>query len=375
VITSICVVFVGSKPPTPEWLKEKARPLIVCKEKVQKALQWLKIHNHLYVDVLIDQQALDSLPASDILPFHIQQIIPNAGIDSSTSDYVPGSSLPLDQQTSVPQLSDILSPLPSSSPFQSVVVSDVDGNAPSNALRAAALRHLSTAGSNYIEIPHGPKPENEFKNPHLFPMMYPTLFPYSLGGMEDLRRRSRLGFRRHIKHLFCLADRRFQEHYSFLFTAFNMIQRRAILLKTHYKAERPNFDSIAARFGAVSPVAVHTVSERVASGDFTTANTDEERRALRLMKEVNIINSCVPGSSQSKLVMRNQIRALMVEKGMPSFYITINPADVYNPLVKFLAGSEIDIDQLSPADIPNYVDEAVTIAKNRTSPLSSSIFT
>jgi hypothetical protein len=54
----------------------------------------------------------------------------------------------------------------------------------------------------------------------------------------------------------------------------------------------------------------------------------------------------------------------MVEKGMPSFYITINPADVYNPLVKFLAGSEIDIDQLSPADIPNYVDEAVTIAKN-----------
>jgi hypothetical protein len=44
----------------------------------------------------------------------------------------------------------------------------------------------------------------------------------------------------------------------------------------------------------------------------------------------------------------------MVEKGMPSFYITINPEDVYNPLVKFLAGDEINIDSMSPQDVPNY---------------------
>jgi hypothetical protein len=94
VITPICVSFVGSKPPTPEWLKEKAKPLIMRKEKVQNALRWLKINNHLYADVAIDQGALDELPAGDMLPFPIQQIIPNAGINSSTSDCVPGSSIP-----------------------------------------------------------------------------------------------------------------------------------------------------------------------------------------------------------------------------------------------------------------------------------------
>lgn len=117
VITPICVIFVGSKPPTPEWLKDKARPLIVRKEKVQKALNWLKTHNHLYADIPIDQKALDDLPSEDILPFHIQHVIPNAGIDSTTSDYVPGSSLPAHLPALDPKLTDILSPPPSTIPF------------------------------------------------------------------------------------------------------------------------------------------------------------------------------------------------------------------------------------------------------------------
>jgi hypothetical protein len=54
----------------------------------------------------------------------------------------------------------------------------------------------------------------------------------------------------------------------------------------------------------------------------------------------------------------------MIEKGLPSFYITINPADVFNPVVKFLAGSEIDVDKLLPEDVPNYWDQSVLIAKN-----------
>jgi hypothetical protein len=88
VITPICVIFVGPKPPSPEWLKTKARPLIVRKEKVQRALNWLKSNNHLYADIPIDQKALEDLPSDDILPFHIQHVIPNAGIDSSSVSYV-----------------------------------------------------------------------------------------------------------------------------------------------------------------------------------------------------------------------------------------------------------------------------------------------
>jgi hypothetical protein len=66
----------------------------------------------------------------------------------------------------------------------------------------------------------------------------------------------------------------------------------------------------------------------MANGDTKTANNPEERRVLKLMQEVNVITAHVEGSSQSKLVMRNQICGLMIEKGLPSFYLTMNPADV-----------------------------------------------
>jgi len=90
------------------------------------------------------------------------------------------------------------------------------------------------------------------------------------------------------------------------------------------------------------------------------------RRAphLRLMKEVNIINSHVPRSSATQLNMRNEICALILDKGLPTFYITINPVDVYNPLVKFLAGADIDIDHLLPEQVPNYMEQSTLIAKN-----------
>ena len=62
--------------------------------------------------------------------------------------------------------------------------------------------------------------------------------------------------------------------------------------------------------------------------------------------------------------MRNEIRALIMRHGLPTFYLTINPADVYNPLVKFLAGDDIDIDNLLPEQVPNYLEQSILIAKN-----------
>jgi hypothetical protein len=78
--------------------------------------------------------------------------------------------------------------------FESVVVTDVKGHESSRVLRKAATRHLNKPGGNYLELRHDPTPVNEFNNPDLFPLIYQTLFPYGLGGVEDKRRRTRLSF-------------------------------------------------------------------------------------------------------------------------------------------------------------------------------------
>jgi hypothetical protein len=143
-----------------------------------------------------------------------------------------------------------------------------------------------------------------------------------------------------------------------------VLQRRQVLLRTSFKVKGKNFGRVAAQFVIVSPKAIHLVSERIANGDTKTANNAEERRVLKLMQEVNVINAHVEGSAQSKLVMRNQIRGLMIENGFPSFYLNINPADVYNPPVKFLAGDEIDLDKLTLNAVPDYFDQSCLVAKN-----------
>ena len=94
------------------------------------------------------------------------------------------------------------------------------------------------------------------------------------------------------------------------------------------------------------------------------AHNDKERKVLQLMKEVKVITSSVLGSLASRLAMCNKIHGMMTELGMPSFYIMINPADVYNLLVKFLAGDEIDIDNLLPKQVPKYWDQSILIARN-----------
>lgn len=61
--------------------------------------------------------------------------------------------------------------------------------------------------------------------------------------------------------------------------------------------------------------------------------------------------------------MHNEIRSLIIDQGVPHFYVTINPADVYNPLVRFLAGSDINVDRCLPKD-HDYHKQAMLVAKN-----------
>ena len=392
ILTPLCVLFIGSSPPTPEWLREKAKPLCVRREKVRSALVWLKKNNPLYCDIDINHTVLDSLEDEQVLPFHVEHVLPSDasqtltsrydGLDSENTGNLDNNSVPATVHTATSDLSNLSNDAhmqPSEYindsdagsielesidlPFQNVVITDVEGHAPANELRSAALRHVKKGGG-YIQIPHDPTPVNEFFNPNLFPMIYPTLFPYGVGGFENKNRKKALSMKRHVKHLFSLSDRRFQEHYSFLFTVFNILQRRTVLLHTSLKTRKASFPIIAKDFASVSPETIHIVTERISRGDSVTANNSEERKVLNLMKQVTAVTSNVPGTSASRVAMRNEIRGLMIEKGMPSFFITINPADIYNPLVKFLGGADIDIDNLLPEQVPKYMEQSILVAKN-----------
>jgi len=372
-LTFICVIFVGSSRVTKEWLREKAKPLVVRREKVRNALTWLKANNPLYKDVDIDHRNLEELPLDDVLPYHVECVADSEAQEALVSRYdnMDVQQASMASATSAMRTDGVSATGPDANAggdgttrFESVVVADVDAHTPMNQLRAAAVRHAKTKGKPFVQVAHGATPMNEFFNVDLFPMLYPTLFPYGCGGFEERMRSKRISLKEHAKYLFSLTDRRFQTHHSFLFTVFNILQRRALLLGCSLKVKRATFGQFARSFSSVSSEAVASVLERIESGGKVAAETEEERKVLRLMKEVNLITTKVPGSSAARVAMRNEIRALTMSHGMPSFYVTINPADGHNPIVKFLAGADIDIDNMLMDDVPNYWEQAVLLSSN-----------
>ena len=366
-ITSpICVLFIGAHPPSTQWLREKAKPLAVRGNKVRQALLWLKAHNRLYKNIEIDEGLLTHLDSDPVLPFHVEHVTPSLAMERSTDGYDPSQGLSFETSDTgnldsfVPTNSTDVNP---EVLFASVLITDVDNAVSSSQLAAAAIRHLRRKGGGYLQIPHQPQPSNEFSNPDLFPMLYPTLFPYGIGGFDDNNRRVTVSMRRQVKHLLQLHDRRFQEHYSFLFTAFNILQHHEMLLQVGLKAKKKNFNSVASYFGRVSTEAIHAVADRIANGDHQTANTSEEQQVLELMKQVNTVSLHIQGSAASKAIRRSELKALMIDQGLPSFYLTINPSDVHNPLVRFLAGSDINIDTVLPTDYNNF-SQTMLVSKN-----------
>ncbi|KAF9001046.1 hypothetical protein BDZ89DRAFT_899613, partial [Hymenopellis radicata] len=104
-------------------------------------------------------------------------------------------------------------------------------------------------------------------------------------------------------------------------------------LHTHLKTKKLHFKQVAERFVNVSAETLRLVAERQSKGDFSEARTREEQEAHDLLSEVKAVTQHVPGSASSKTVMRNEIRGLIMDKGVPNFYVTINPADVYSPVL------------------------------------------
>ncbi|KAI9067033.1 hypothetical protein FKP32DRAFT_1564557, partial [Trametes sanguinea] len=194
ILAPICVIFVGSRMPSKEWLVQKAKPLVVRRGYVLAALRWLQAHNPLYKDVTVDDNRISALPEHGILPHDVQHLQSDESTTSVTDRYDTGSLEHIEDIS----LRDIDR---RDVPFHKVVLTDVDGRAPASELRAAALRHVKHKGGGYVEVPHVAEPVNEFCNPSLFPMIYPTLFPYGIGGFEDKCRSRALSLRRHVRHL------------------------------------------------------------------------------------------------------------------------------------------------------------------------------
>lgn len=357
IVQYVCVVFIGSQMPEKEWFETYATPLAVRPDRIRRALEWLKANNRLYADIELNEDCLRQLPTDGrLLPFHYELVDPSEARDSATSRYDSNENSS-ETRDGIAQGNEI--------PFSTVVMSNVGENTKSNELREAAAAHLRVKKAPVITMPHDPTFANEFDNPALFPSLYPTLFPYGLGGFEDATRRHTLSLKNHVRCLLSLADDRFRVHRSFLFTAFNILQRRSMLRSVAFKTRHSWFRRIAEELNGISAELLERVTVRSESDTWAVdARTEEEVKAFQLMNNVHSVTRMVDGSNSGRLSMRNEIRGQTITQGVPNIFATINPADVHNPIIKLLAGADIDVDNLLPEQVPQYWEQARLVSRN-----------
>ena len=353
----MCVIFVGSQPPSREWLLEHAKPLVVRPAKIRAALVKLIEINPLYSDVRLNEDVLRSLDPVGLAPVQIDVHTPSTAEEAQGSHYddCDTSDIPIEPSGEDSEEFETL--------MENVGIANLDMNhVSSNAMKAAALKHLKDGGG-YLAVQHGSQPVSEYDDENLFPLLYPTLFPYGTGGFSKCQK-TKLSFEALGQHYLGLFDKRFQEHYSFMFVFFNMIQQRVASQQTNLRASRVDFNMIASDLVNVSNDAIQAVIDHLSKGDSITAKTPEEATVLKLMRDVQTVSSNIPGSAATRIAMWNEIRGLILRLGLPSFYVTINPADIYNPIVHFMSGHDFDLNNMLPEDVPHLHEQKKFVAKN-----------
>lgn len=208
-------------------------------------------------------------------------------------------------------------------------------------------------------VPHGRKPANEYFNSELLLGIFPTLFPYGCGGLEDSSRPIKINFREHLKYLLSYADHRFEENNSFIYVVFNILQRRTACFQAQLLTTRPYFQQSAQLIQSLTSADVATALANISKGTYSKVG---DQKIQTLMKHLRVVGGHVMGSAHSRSTLRIKIHSLCFYLGLPSLFITINPADIHSPVALYFAGVNLDLDKILPEALGTSYERAQTIA-------------
>jgi len=211
-------------------------------------------------------------------------------------------------------------------------------------------------------IPRGSAPGNEYNNPTLLLGLYPTLFPYGAGGFEDTSRPTKISFKKQIQYLLTYSDRRFEEHHSFIFIVFNMLQRREACLHARLMTSKPYFSKTADQIVSVNADDVKEVLSSFEKNKMNIRSHNPQMHAL--LSQVKAVGGKVMGSAHSRSLLRSQIHGLIFNQGLPSIFLTINPADINSRIALYFAGVNLDLDAIIPNNLPSTYQRAEIIASH-----------
>ena len=323
----LAFVFLGSARPTEEDLQRT--PMLVRRNHVAKALEWLKLNHVDYADLNISKRNLETYPISGV----------PVVIDYKKTNEDEGNKIPSAMSKFDTEIEEGTTEGPC--PFTIHGLTGEEYSTLSIAgLKVRALEHLDKNGIS-VGFRHEVQPESIYNNPQAYPQMFPWLFPHGLGGIGQPQFKSVFSAKAHKKWLLMYHDKRFQNDLYFPMIAFNHEQLKDSSTGSFLLTKRKNFASVAKQLISLKPGILEAISKRMASGEYVKPVTDEEKKCFTVLDNLDVIGGSVKGSITSKKRMRNEIWSLVAFKGAPSWFITFSPADNKHPICLYYADKDI----------------------------------
>ena len=118
-----------------------------------------------------------------------------------------------------------------------------------------------------------------------------------------------------------------------MYLLYDRLQLQSSSLGHKLLIKRENWKSATDDIASLTVDELEDAAKAVSQG-----RTIDNLSIRQLQKHITTIGMPVSESFSQKLVFRSQIRGLSVREGMVAFWLTINPSDLRNPLVLWLAG-------------------------------------
>jgi len=321
------LAFIYTGPCRPSPADMERTPLLVRRKKVTEALEWLVLNHADYHNMDIAYDNLESYPDNG------PPVVVTYRSAFTNKDPEAVSAFDNEKEEGVEE-----GPCP-------FIVNGVTGERLNTmgptAMKALAAKHLNEDDGRVLAIGHAEKPESIYHNPQLYPMMFPWLFPYGLGGvgvvinndvnMSDLM---------HKRKLLMYHDKRFQMDAHFPLVVFNHEQIKKSTTGGYLMTEKRNFDEIADRLMNIDTGVLEDLSKRLCKGERVKPVTEDEKMCYAVLADLDHVGGHVQGSLTTKKYMRNEIWSLISYVGAPSWFITFAPADNKHPLCLYYADTK-----------------------------------
>ena len=128
---------------------------------------------------------------------------------------------------------------------------------------------------------------------------------------------------------------------------FDLERRRSAFFKRNLYTQNKDWESIEPLIRDVTPqrlLAAAAIAARHESID--------DQGVLALLRSIGRLGCTAPGSDAMKATSLPRLKSIVVGRGLPIVFLTMNPGERSSPLALLYAGMEIDINDFVPERFP-----------------------